>query len=371
MRRRNRQISGKKSIRFRRWGRKAYSAFCSIGRHVTIGHVCKGIADASLDKSGGMDDFLLEKVFRNNGLDMDEAVRAAEEIPLERLVSLAATVTEKCASRQFDTCSIVNAKSGRCPEDCKWCAQSVHYRTDADVYPLLDSASILEAAVRNRDLGIGRFSIVTSGKRLTAKDVDAICATAGIIREKCGISLCLSAGLLDMDSLSRLHAAGISRYHCNLETSPSYFGTLCSTHSQQEKIRTLEDARSAGMEICSGGIIGMGETMRQRIEMAFTLKRLGVESVPLNILSPIKGTPLENQPLITEEEILRTIAVFRLIMPSAYLRFAGGRARLSEDTLAKAFRAGINSAITGDMLTTTGADFDTDKARIIAAGYTL
>lgn len=371
MKRNYRKLFSKKSLRFRRWGHKSYSAFCSIGRHVTIGRVSKGIADASLKKSGVPDEAFVERIVRMGGLDRDEAEYLADTVPLDRLVAVASAVTGKCASRQFDTCSIINAKSGRCPEDCKWCAQSAHYRTEASEYPLLDRDSILKAALDCHGKGIRRFSIVTSGRRLTGKEVDAICGIAEHIRKHCSISLCLSAGLLGRDDLVRLHGAGVSRYHCNLETAPSYFGQLCSTHTQEEKISTLSDARSAGMEICSGGIIGMGETMSQRIELAFTLKELGVGSVPINILSPVQGTPLGTVTLIPEDEVVRTVAIFRLVMPSAFLRFAGGRARLSEKALMDAFRAGINSAIIGDMLTTTGSDIATDKARILASGYTL
>ena len=371
MKRNYRKLFSKKSLRFRRWGHKSYSAFCSIGRHVTIGHVSKGIADASMEKAGAVDETLVERIIRRGGLDREEAESMAESVPLRQLVSMAAEVTAACASRRFDTCSIINAKSGRCPEDCKWCAQSAHYHTDASEYPLLDRDSILRAAKQCEEKGIGRFSIVTSGRRLTEKEIDSICSTAAYLRKECRISLCLSAGLLDKPSLMKLHRAGISRYHCNLETAPSYFGQLCSTHTQAEKIKTLSSAREAGMDICSGGIIGMGETMAQRLELAFTLRELGVKSVPVNILSPIKGTPLADQPLIPEDEIVRTVAMFRLIMPDAYLRFAGGRARLSEQALMTSFQAGINSAIIGDMLTTTGADVATDKARILAAGYIL
>lgn len=371
MKRNYKKLFSKKSIRFRRWGRKGYSAFCSIGRHVTIGHVSKGIADASLEKSGAVDENLVKRIIRRGGLDRDEAENIAATVPLGQLLALAAAVHAECSPSKFDTCSIVNAKSGRCPEDCKWCAQSAHYHTEASEYPLMDKEAILSAARLCEEKGIGRFSVVTSGRKLTCKEVDALCVTASYLRDNCHISLCLSAGLLSAEELARLHQAGISRYHCNLETAPSYFGQLCSTHTQTEKIRTLRDARAAGMEICSGGIIGMGESMSQRIELAFTLKELGVGSVPVNILSPIKGTPLGETDLIPEEEVLRTVAIFRLIMPHAYLRFAGGRARLSEKALMTAFRIGINSAIIGDMLTTTGSDIATDKARILSAGYTL
>ena len=313
----------------------------------------------------------VEKIISDGGLDTATALEYAENMPLDELLDAAQAVMQRCSPKTFDTCSIINAKSGRCPEDCRWCAQSAHHRTGADEYPLLSPDRLLEAARRCKSKGIGRFSIVTSGRRLKPDEVEGICQAAEAIGKDCGIYMCLSAGLLSKDELVRLHDAGIRRYHCNLETAPSYFPSLCTTHTQEQKFRTLEAAREAGMEICSGGIIGMGETMAQRIELASVLKELGVNSVPVNILSPINGTALESQPLIPEDEILRTIAIFRLMMPYARLRFAGGRARLSEKTLMKAFRSGINAAIIGDMLTTVGAYVSTDMRRIKEAGYTL
>lgn len=313
----------------------------------------------------------VEKIISDGGLDTATALEYAENMPLDELLEAAQAVMQRCSLKTFDTCSIINAKSGRCPEDCRWCAQSAHHRTGADEYPLLSPERLLEAARLCKSKDIGRFSIVTSGRRLKPDEVEGICQAAEAIGKDCGIYMCLSAGLLSKDELVRLHDAGIRRYHCNLETAPSYFPSLCTTHTQEQKFRTLEAAREAGMEICSGGIIGMGETMEQRIELASVLKELGVNSVPVNILSPIKGTALESQPLIPEDEILRTIAIFRLMMPYARLRFAGGRARLSEKTLMKAFRSGINAAIIGDMLTTVGADVSTDMRRIKEAGYTL
>ena len=301
----------------------------------------------------------------------EEEARSLVSAPMDALQEGAARITGKCASKVFDTCSIINARSGRCPEDCKWCAQSARHRSVVPEYGLVGVDKLVEAAGFSKEKGIRRFSIVTSGRRLTEKEIDSISCTAALLKKECGISLCLSAGLLDKPALIRLYRAGISRYHCNLETAPSYFGQLCSTHTQTEKIKTLHDAREAGMDICSGGIIGMGETMAQRLELAFTLRELGVKSVPINILSPIPGTPLENRHLIPEEDVLRTIALFRFILPDAALRFAGGRARLSAETTLEAYRIGINASIMGDMLTTAGADIDTDMDRIRAAGYDL
>ena len=318
-----------------------------------------------------MKDDKINEIVTKGGLDAAEAAVYAENMPLDELVAMASAVMARTGHRTFDTCSIVNAKSGRCPEDCKWCAQAARHHTSAEEYPLLPPEMLLRAAKECRSKGIGRFSIVTSGRRLSSSEIDSVCTAAELIGRECGIYLCLSAGLLSEPELSRLRKAGIRRYHCNLETAPSYFSRLCSTHTQEMKIDTLKAAVRAGMEICSGGIIGMGETMAQRIELAAALKDLGVMSVPINILSPIPGTPLGDQSLIAEEDVLRTVAIFRLMMPYARLRFAGGRARLSEDTLMNALRAGIDAAIIGDMLTTTGADVATDMARIKAAGYTV
>lgn len=290
-------------------------------------------------------------------------------MPRKELYELAHRTTRKYLGNRFDSCSIINAKSGNCSENCKWCSQSVFSKCNIEKYPLVSAERAVKEGLYNSTFGIKRFSLVTSGKRVSKQEIDEICKIVKALNETGKIVPCVSLGLIDEEEMMKLAEAGATRYHCNMESSPSYFGDLCTTHTQEEKIRTLKAAEKAGLSLCSGGIIGMGETMDDRIELALLLRDLHVKSIPINFLNPIKGTPLENAKPLTEDEILTTIAIFRLINPTAFLRFAGGRALISKEIQEKALYIGINSAIMGDMLTTLGNSAKNDIAMFKAAGY--
>lgn len=271
--------------------------------------------------------------------DLNELCQGADEIRQARI------------GDRVDLCSIINGRSGKCPEDCKYCAQSAHNHTDCEVYDFLPEDKIVEACRVNEKEGVDRFSIVTAGKALTGEEFEKAIHAFETMRDNCDIDLCASMGFLTKEQLQRLHDAGVSSYHHNIETSRRNFPNICSTHTYDMKIETLKMVKEVGMCACSGGIIGMGETWEDRLDMAVSLAELGIDSIPINALMPIPGTPLEGLEQLFEDDILRTIAFFRYINPDANIRLAAGRALLTNDGEI-AFQSGASATITGNMLTT-------------------
>lgn len=281
--------------------------------------------------------------------------------PLPELISKANKVRSLGVGEVLDLCNIMNARSGKCGEDCKFCAQSARHHTGAASYPLKDKDDIIEAAKRARVIGAHRFDIVTSGNTLTGHELTKIVEAVSEIREKIGIDMCASLGKLDEESLKSLKRAGLSRYHHNIETSPRYFAEIVTTHSFQDRIDTITAAKRAGLEVCSGGIIGMGENWDDRIDMALLLKELGVDSVPINILVPIKGTPFEKIKQLSVEDAIRTIAIFRIILKDKTIKIAAGRESVLKDSQIAAFMAGANGMLIGGYLTIKGQDAAEDR----------
>lgn len=315
---------------------------------------------------------IVGRILNGGRATVDEAIALNGRYTAIELCEAADRVREARCGRLLDTCSIANARSGRCSEDCKWCAQSRHFSTGVKEYELIDEAEVMSMARDCGRRGVRHFSLVTSGKRVTKEQVGRFCDIFRQIRcDIPGMRLCASMGLVDRDVLDALADAGVDRYHCNLETSSDYFPQLCSTHTPDDKLRTIRAARDAGMEVCSGGIIGMGETLRQRLQLVEEAYKAGAVSIPINILNPITGTPLADSKPLDDEEIIRSAALMRLVAPDAVMRFAGGRARLSADTTERMLHGGMNGVMVGNLLTTVGNSVDEDYRMFARTGYEL
>lgn len=312
---------------------------------------------------------LKDKVIRGHRISVEEALLLYNE-PLEDLLSEADNIRMHFCGNHFDLCTIINARSGSCSENCKFCSQSSHFETSSDSYPLMSKEDILKDAKHNESQGVKRYSLVTSGRKLSASDLDEVCKIYRKLSENSGLYLCSSHGLLEYEDLVDLKNAGVKRYHNNLETSRRFFPQICTTHTYDDKINTIKDAVRVGLEVCSGGIIGLGEDIKDRIDMALDLRNLNIKSVPVNILNPVKGTPFEDNLPLSEEEILRTIAIFRFILPDSSIRLAGGRSLL-KDRGNRSFCSGANAAITGDMLTTAGLGTASDIELVKSLGYEI
>ncbi len=312
-----------------------------------------------------------------------DAVLQGEEISLEAALALAhlpeeetpgllvaaRTIRRALRGPMVHRCTILNAKSGRCSEDCAFCAQSRHYATAAPVSPLVSAEAIVARGEAAAQAGADCFSIVTSGLRLNAVELATVCEAVAELRRRTPLEIAASLGLLSDTDAALLRAAGLTRYHHNLETAASYFARICTTHPYAEDLATVRRAKAHGLEVCCGGILGLGESWAQRIELAFTLRELGVERVPLNLLTPIPGTPLEDQPLLSPHDALKSIALFRFILPHAGITIAGGRGHVLRDYQSWIVLAGADGCMIGHYLTTPGRDLATDIAMLEAGAW--
>ena len=272
-------------------------------------------------------------------------------LPLTELLN----ISSKYMSNNIELCSLVNARNGKCSQDCKYCAQSSHYRTNIEDYPLIPKEDVVKAVKEAKQNGVSRFAVVTSGKSPEEENFDKILEFIDEINKFEGIRSCASIGILNEEQVKTLVRHGLKRVHHNINTSESYYGEICTTHSWQDRFNTCKLVKKYGLELCCGVIIGMGESVEQRIEMALELRKIEPDSIPINILMPIPKTPFENYiDKIDEENVLRTLAVFKIANPKSVLRFCGGRKRLSEENQELALKTCVEGILTGNMLTTTG-----------------
>ena len=311
---------------------------------------------------------IAEEIINGRRLNREDDLAFFMEEDLDSLCRGADEIRRRLRGDRADLCSIINGRSGRCGEDCKFCAQSSCHNAKINEYPFLEPEEILEDCRRHERQGVGRYSVVTAGRALNGREMDLALRAYRSMKENCKIELCASHGLLSQEDFYRLAEAGISRYHANIETSRRNFPHICTTHTYDDKLEVIRRARNAGLAVCSGGIIGMGETWEDRVDMAFSLYEMEIKSIPINILQPIPGTPFGTLPPLSEEEILRTIAMFRYINPDAEVRLAAGRNSM-EHSGKKVFTAGANAAITGDMLTTSGNNIADDMAMLTSMGF--
>jgi len=297
-----------------------------------------------------------------------EEAMALSKLPDESLLKRANDLRNKTKQNKVFTCGIINAKSGFCSQDCAFCAQSTHHATDVQTYPLFETQKIIEKALAFADSGATHFSIVTSGFRLNSQEMATVCRAVDAIKHNTHLILCTSLGTLSLEMAHQLKQCGVTNYHHNLETSRSFFDNICTTHDYDDDIETLHIAKAAGLRVCCGGIMGLGESWKQRIELAFLLKELKVEAIPINFLNPIPGTKLEKQPLLSPLTALKCIALYRLISPEADIVVCGGREVTLQEHQRRLFFAGANGLMIGNYLTTPGQKIDADLSMIKELG---
>lgn len=307
---------------------------------------------------------LADKIIDGYEITKEEALELYEA-PLDELRESASKITSHFFKEAIELCCISNGKCGKCSENCKFCSQSRYYNTEIQQSVLKSVDEFFKEAQANDKRGVHRFSIVTAGVRLSKAELKTIAQAYKKISSELKISCCGSLGLLDYDDFVMLKESGLKRYHNNLETSPNFFKEICTTHTMKQKEDTIALAKKAGLEICSGCILGMGESVEDRVDIALELRKLQVDSTPINILNPIKGTPLENRPTVHPDEVRRTIALFRHVLPKTVLRLAGGRL-IIQKYFTDLYKYGINAEITGDMLTTAGLTVADDISAAIS-----
>lgn len=295
------------------------------------------------------------------------------DLPIDVLIEMSAQVTSDNFDREIEFCSIISAKTGKCEENCKYCSQSSHNKAKIHSHPLLGIDEVKKAALSAKANGATRFCIVTSGRLPSDEDFKKILEMIREVSKIEGIHTCCSLGILNEEQVKQIKEAGAERYNHNLNTAESYHGKICTTHDFKDRVNTVKLIQKHGIEACTGGIIGMGETRRQRVELAVELAELNPKSVPINFLNPIEGTPLENmESKINEEEILKTICIFRIAMPKALLRYAGGRTtRFSQEYQKLGIEAGINALLVGNYLTTTGSTPQQDIDLVEESGFAV
>ncbi len=307
---------------------------------------------------------LADKIIDGYEITKEEALELYDA-PLDELMESASKITSHFFKEAIELCCISNGKCGKCSENCKFCSQSRYYNTEIQQSVLKSVDEFFKEAQANDKRGVHRFSIVTAGVRLSKAELKTIAQAYKKISSELKISCCGSLGLLDYDDFVMLKESGLKRYHNNLETSPNFFKEICTTHTMKQKEDTIALAKKAGLEICSGCILGMGESVEDRVDIALELRKLQVDSTPINILNPIKGTPLENRPTVHPDEVRRTIALFRHVLPKTVLRLAGGRL-IIQKYFTDLYKYGINAEITGDMLTTAGLTVADDISAAIS-----
>lgn len=281
-------------------------------------------------------------------------------------------LSSKYIKNDVEFCSLINARNGKCSQNCKYCAQSSHYRTNIEAYPLVELQEVRNTALEAKSHKASRFAIVTSGKTPDESDFNEILEMIEEVNKIEGIKSCASIGILNEEQAKKLAQKGLKRFHHNINTSKSYYPDVCTTHSWNDRLNTCKLVKKYGMELCCGVILGMGETVEQRIEMALELAEIQPDSIPINILMPIPETPFENYlDKIDEENVLRTLAIFKIANPNSILRFCGGRMRLSDENQRKALNSCVEGIMVGNYLTTVGKAPEEDLKTITELGKTI